>query len=470
MKRPHRWITALATVLTVLVVGWTRETAHVLVPTVVVFGLALLPTYGSSPARPIAQLKSITKHVIAGVSALAIAGYLGATFVPEPEVLLLSAGSLVLVLVAVFSVFSRHESEPVVTIVGDDPSLIEDSIRSLPVRPIGYLSPALGTELASTRAEPNQAGQTAPDVDRLDRSRPTTDGGELVRPQDLIEETSRIGGLSRLRNVLRESNVDTVVLAFREADRQECFGVLKNCHDLGVEVLAHESLRNRLLIADEGPGDLVEVELEPWPWYSRLAKRAFDVAFATAGLVLLSPAFVLIAMLVKLDSSGPVFYRQRRTSELGGTLTVLKFRTMVPESEVPTPSDDEENERITRIGRILRKTHLDESPQLLSVLSGDMSVVGPRAAWVKEEYLLNAEVQGWPKRWHVKPGLTGLAQIQDATSTEGRRKLELDLAYVRRQAFLYDCRIVFAQIRLVVTDTLELLRRRTPFEPVRNDG
>ena len=125
-----------------------------------------------------------------------------------------------------------------------------------------------------------------------------------------------------------------------------------------------------------------------------------------------------------------------------------------------TPVDDDENERITRVGRVLRRTHLDEIPQLWSILRGDMSVVGPRAVWTEEEYLLENESEMWRKRWFVKPGLTGLAQINDVSSLNPEEKLRYDLQYVRDQSFQYDLQIVTRQLWKVGADVLETVANR----------
>jgi len=151
-----------------------------------------------------------------------------------------------------------------------------------------------------------------------------------------------------------------------------------------------------------------------------------------------------------------VLYSQDRTAGFGETFPVYKFRSMLPESEDVEPGEDED--RITRVGRVLRKTHLDELPQLWSIFVGDMSVVGPRAAWTEEELLLEEDAPAWRKRWFVKPGLTGLAQINDAKSTDPNAKLRYDLEYIRRQSFWLDVQIVIRQVWKVVRDVWELVR------------
>jgi lipopolysaccharide/colanic/teichoic acid biosynthesis glycosyltransferase len=132
---------------------------------------------------------------------------------------------------------------------------------------------------------------------------------------------------------------------------------------------------------------------------------------------------------------------------------------MVPDGESTTPVEDTQNDRITRVGSILRQTHLDEIPQLWSILRGDMSVVGPRAVWTEEEHIIEDEAQMWRKRWFVKPGLTGLAQINDASSVNPKMKLDYDLNYVRDQSFVCDIKIVTRQFWKIILEVSAVFGR-----------
>ena len=256
--------------------------------------------------------------------------------------------------------------------------------------------------------------------------------------------------------VLVEYDVDTAILAFAHPDRAEFFGALDACYGHGVDAKIHQDHADNVLTASTGgSAKIVDIDLEPWDWQDYVFKRIFDVIFATVGLLALTPFIAVIAAAIKLDSRGPVFYSQERTAEFGETFEVYKFRTMLPDSESAVPTDDKSNDRITYVGRFLRRSHLDEVPQLWVILTGEMSVVGPRAVWTDEERLLEESTDTWRKRWFVKPGLTGLAQINGAKSTDPSEKIRYDLEYIRRQSFWLDVKIVVRQIWDVVVSFAE---------------
>ena len=184
-------------------------------------------------------------------------------------------------------------------------------------------------------------------------------------------------------------------------------------------------------------------------------KRTVDLAFGLIGLILSLPVMVLVALAVKLDSPGPVLYRQTRVGYQGRHFQVLKFRSMRTDAETlngaqwAAPSDT----RVTRIGRSLRQFRLDELPQFINVIRGEMSFVGPRPerpVFVDE---LTKLIPYYDERHSVRPGLTGWAQIQypyGASVEDSRKKLEYDLFYLKNLSLLFDMAIVFDTVRIVV--------------------
>jgi undecaprenyl phosphate N,N'-diacetylbacillosamine 1-phosphate transferase len=183
------------------------------------------------------------------------------------------------------------------------------------------------------------------------------------------------------------------------------------------------------------------------------AKRAIDTAASLTALFLLSPVLALIAIAVRLDSSGSVLFRQQRLARGGGAFMLYKFRTMVmnaPDirnddgSTFNSPADA----RVTRVGRFLRQTSLDELPQLFNVLAGDMSLVGPRPDQVDQARFYSDAEWG---RSVVKPGITGLAQINGRNAISWAERTQIDLEYVVHQSLLLDLRILWQTIPYVLT-------------------
>jgi lipopolysaccharide/colanic/teichoic acid biosynthesis glycosyltransferase len=179
--------------------------------------------------------------------------------------------------------------------------------------------------------------------------------------------------------------------------------------------------------------------------YTRLAKRVFDLAVSSLGLLLVAPLLPILVLLVR-TTPGPIIYRQTRLGEGGRHFTIFKFRTMLVDAEDNgSPRFAQEHDsRVTRIGRILRQTHLDELPQLWNVLKGEMSVVGPRPERPEFVDLLERTVPFWTRRLLVKPGITGWAQLRCGyafDSDSAAEKLSYDLWYLRNRDVVVDLAI-----------------------------
>ena len=185
------------------------------------------------------------------------------------------------------------------------------------------------------------------------------------------------------------------------------------------------------------------------------AKRLFDVVFAAVALVVTLPLLLAIAALVRLSGPGPVLFRQVRSGEGGKPFVIVKFRTMVENAEAGEPVWASENDpRVTRVGRILRKSRLDELPQLWNVLRGDMSVVGPRPERPEYHDLLRKEVPYWSRRHLIKPGITGWAQIHLAYADDvsgAASKLAYDLYYLKHRSLSLDFVILFRTVGVVLS-------------------
>ncbi|HEY4302439.1 MAG TPA: exopolysaccharide biosynthesis polyprenyl glycosylphosphotransferase [Candidatus Didemnitutus sp.] len=187
------------------------------------------------------------------------------------------------------------------------------------------------------------------------------------------------------------------------------------------------------------------------PVFLRL-KRLWDIGFALVGLVLFAPFFPLVALAIRLDSKGPIFFHQQRVGRNRKPFHAIKLRTMRPDSENALYTK-ERDERITRIGRLLRNSRIDEIPQLWNVLRGDMSLIGPRAEWVKLVDDYEKKIPCYHFRHLVKPGITGWAQVSypyGASLEDTLRKLEYDLYYIRYFSFVLDASIVLKTVQVMI--------------------
>jgi len=408
---------------------------------------AMWPVFKPRPRRLLDTILLTQKRVLLAMVGLAALGYYNYSYkLPRPTLMVTTLVLLVVLPAWTVSIRRRPNAQSRAVIVGDDPEAMAAIIESTDVPVLGYVSPP------SSYATGDRVEAAAPEL---------TDGGTA---RNRLDDLSNLGGLSRLDEVFLQHDVDTALLAFAETDREEFFGALAECHEHGVTAEVHRNHADSVLTEGAAGGSIVEIDLEPWDWQDHVTKRAFDMAFSATALFVLSPLVVVIASAVKLDSRGPALYAQERTAEFGDTFTVYKFRSMVPNAEGGTGatlSEEDRGEvdpRVTRVGAFLRRTHLDEIPQLWSILVGDMSVVGPRPERPELDEDIETSVVEWRRRWFVRPGLTGLAQINDATGHEPAEKLRYDIEYIRRQSFWFDVKVVIRQLWRVGVDAVAAVR------------
>jgi lipopolysaccharide/colanic/teichoic acid biosynthesis glycosyltransferase len=183
-------------------------------------------------------------------------------------------------------------------------------------------------------------------------------------------------------------------------------------------------------------------------------KRGVDITGSSILLFMLAPAFLAVAIAIKLTSPGPVFFRQNRLTQGGRIFTLIKFRSMSVDAESSTGATfaQKSDPRVTPVGTFLRRTRLDELPQLINVLRGDMSLIGPRPERPEIADQLSKRISRFPVRLRAKAGLTGLAQVIQGypNDVDGyRRKLSLDILYIRQQSLLLDAWIALKTIGVV---------------------
>jgi exopolysaccharide biosynthesis polyprenyl glycosylphosphotransferase len=183
-----------------------------------------------------------------------------------------------------------------------------------------------------------------------------------------------------------------------------------------------------------------------------MVRRLFDIVLAIAGLVVAFPLLVIFSIAIKLDTKGTVFFRQVRVGVKGKYFQLLKLRTMEMDAEKDGPRWAVNNDpRVTRIGKYLRKTRIDELPQLINVLKGDMSIIGPRPERPIFTEIFNQKTPGFIKRLAIKPGLTGWAQVNGGYDITPEEKLAYDLEYIRKRSFFLDVKILLLTFKVVMT-------------------
>ena len=175
----------------------------------------------------------------------------------------------------------------------------------------------------------------------------------------------------------------------------------------------------------------------------KVVKRILDIVASFIGLVVAAIPMLIVALLIKIDSRGPVFFKQKRIGLHGKEFYIYKFRSMIVDAEKAGVYSDDKDKRLTRMGKILRKTSVDEVPQFINILKGEMSFIGPRPPltyhpWPIEEY---ADEQ--KRMFDVRPGITGWAQVNGRKNVEWNRRIELNVWYVDNMSFLLDLKIFF---------------------------
>jgi exopolysaccharide biosynthesis polyprenyl glycosylphosphotransferase len=280
------------------------------------------------------------------------------------------------------------------------------------------------------------------------------------------ERLPKLGSLAQLDEVLDECNVDRVIIAFSRASHQELLSCIRTCRDhrVSIDVVPRlfELLDGAQALTQIGGMPVISIGTPPLSHASRIAKRGLDIVGSAALIVLLSPLLLAIAIAIAIDSRGAVFFRQVRAGRKQEPFHVIKFRSMYRDADERKKQFEAENEagdgvmfkikkdpRITRVGRLIRRTSLDELPQLFNVLTGDMSLVGPRP-------LILEESEHAAKDWHarrldLRPGITGLWQVSGRSDLPFQDMVRFDYQYVSGWSLARDIEILLATIPVVLS-------------------
>ncbi|MCP3918556.1 MAG: TIGR03013 family PEP-CTERM/XrtA system glycosyltransferase [bacterium] len=306
---------------------------------------------------------------------------------------------------------------------------------------------------------------SAPDHEATDRTRALVMEDVHALEIDIENKGAAMGvqtgsnGKRSLMAVVHEYGVDLLVVALEDRRQMLPIRDLLQCRLAGIDVREREEIfeqiTGKIAVAAMRPSYLIFNEgFRRHPW-AALMKRTVDIVFALVILFFMWPFMLLTALAVRFESPGPILFKQERVGQDGKPFTMRKFRSMRADAEKETGPvwSSEDDPRITRFGRIMRKTRLDELPQLFNVLGGSMSLVGPRPERDHFVQELAARIPYFQQRHIVKPGLTGWAQINypyGNTVEDALHKLQYDLFYIKNYSVLFDLSILFSTIKTVV--------------------
>jgi sugar transferase (PEP-CTERM system associated) len=277
---------------------------------------------------------------------------------------------------------------------------------------------------------------------------------------DMVPEGhSLLGKVPDLDVLVEETRPDIVVIA--QVDRRGHFPAkaLLECRLRGIQVedwpTFYEKATGKILVTTIRPSWLIFSEGFVKTPRTEIIKRSFDIVVSLVGLILALPLMILAAVAIKIESAGPIFYRQPRLGQNGCVFILNKFRSMHQDAERDTGPvwSAERDPRITRVGAILRRTRLDELPQLFNVLIGDMSFIGPRPERPEFVAELQKEIPYYMERLAVKPGITGWAQVRyeyGSSVEDAVEKLQYDLYYIKNLSLFLDLLIVLSTVQVVV--------------------
>ena len=275
----------------------------------------------------------------------------------------------------------------------------------------------------------------------------------------LMVGVKKLGTLPNLAAIIETQRPDRLIIALKERRQQLPFDMLLKLRMRGLMIEEASSLYQKITgkipVESIHPSALIFSDGFQQRAFRRVLGRMVGLAGAALSLLLLGPVLLLVAVLIKLDSRGPALYKQTRVGFNGEPFQVLKFRSMRADAESASGPvwARQDDPRITRVGRVLRKLRMDELPQLLNVLYGEMAFVGPRPERPHFVERLKEQIPFYDLRHSLRPGITGWAQVScsyGATVQESQDKLEFDLFYIKNSSLSFDCLILFQTIKIVL--------------------
>ena len=275
-------------------------------------------------------------------------------------------------------------------------------------------------------------------------SRKSDPGGDTVVPV--------LGGLEDLHEIVSQKHIRDILIALDSSDHDRLLDVIARCnsHNVGLKIMPdlYDIISGQARTNQIYGFPLIEIMpqlMKPW---EEAVKRGIDVTVSAVVLLVGLPFWILIALLIKIESAGPVFYKQERVGKDGQRFNIIKFRSMYRDAEREGPQwAGKKDPRITRVGKLLRRLHIDEIPQLINILYGHMSLVGPRPERPVFVETLSREIPMYARRLKVRPGLTGWAQVRhkyDETIDDVKKKVQYDLFYIENISLRMDFKIILS--------------------------
>ncbi len=259
-----------------------------------------------------------------------------------------------------------------------------------------------------------------------------------------------LGSVERINDIIKEHDIKEIIFALDSSEHEKLLDVIGRCDEnVGFKIVPdlYDAISGQARTNQIYGFPLIEIMPELMKPWEKVVKRLIDIVVSLIILLVGLPIWILIAILIKIDSKGPVIYKQERVGKDGKIFTLYKFRSMFENAEALTgPTWAMKNDpRVTRVGKILRKLHLDEVPQFFNVLKGDMSLVGPRPERPMFVEELSKKIPLYKRRLKVKPGITGWAQIKykyDESIEDVKKKLQYDLFYIENMSLRMDLKIL----------------------------
>ncbi len=265
--------------------------------------------------------------------------------------------------------------------------------------------------------------------------------------------------LSEIEEVCKTLDIHAVIISPNRMDKNKLFNLINNLFVLNIPIKISPQLYDILVTKFHNTNlfgePLIDIAQSNMPESQKCIKRTLDVIFSIIALIILTPIFIITAILIKLDTKGPVFYKQQRIGQHGIPFYIYKFRSMIEHAEKGQPQLSSKNDaRITRVGKILRKYRIDETPQFWNVLRGDMSLVGPRP---ERQFFIDQIIEKasyYTLVYQIRPGITSMGVVKFGYATNIEQMIErtkYDIIYIENMSLLIDLKIILYTIKTVLT-------------------